>query len=174
MRPEKTSIINEIRTKVKESEFIILANYQGMNVGQMKELRKRLLKQKSRLQVVKNSYFKKAMTDMPDMKLEEKLKIPMAMVTGKGDGVEAARILNDFKKEFNVTSILFGFLYGRRFSESEFEQVIALPSRPVLLGMLAGGLLAPINGMVNVLHQKLSSIVYVLEAIHEAKSKANK
>ena len=172
MRSEKISIVNEIRSRVAGSSFLILTNYKGMKVAQAKELRKRLAKQKSGFHVVKNSYFKKAVSDLPGIKIDEPLDMPLAIVVGQGDGIDTVKALDNFKREFNVCSMEFGFLGGRHWSAAEFGQLIKLPSRITLLGMLAGGLAAPISGLAGVMRQKLASVVYALQAVHELKSKS--
>lgn len=172
MRSEKIAIVNEIRSWVAGSSFLILTNYKGMKVAQIKELRKRLAKQKSDMHVVKNSFFKKAVSDLPGVKIEEAIDKPLAIVFGRGDGIETVKVLDGFKRAFNVASIEFGFLGGRRWSAAEFGQLINLPSRITLLGMLAGGLAAPISGLAGVMRQKLASVVYALQAVHELKSKS--
>jgi len=172
MRPEKIAIVSEIRSKIAGSSFLILANYKGMKVGQIKELRKRLAKQKSFFNVVKNSFFKKAVADMPAYKIDEQLDKPMAIVTGQGDGIDTVKALDGFSKEFKVSSIEFGFLEGRHWSAEEFGQLIKLPPRITLLGMLAGGLAAPLSGLAGVMRQKLASLVYALQAVHELKNKS--
>lgn len=172
MRPEKISIIDEIRSRVAGSSFLILTNYKGMKVGQIMELRKRLIKLKSHFHVVKNSFFKKAVSDLPGIKIDEPLDKPLAIVFGEGDGIETVKTLDNFKREFKVSSIEFGFLGGRHWSAAEFGQLITLPPRITLLGMLAGGLAAPISGLAGVMRQKLASVIYALQAVHDLKSKS--
>ena len=172
MRSEKISIVAEIRSQVKDAAFVLLTNYKGMKVSQIKELRKRLSRKKSEFHVVKNSFLQKALDDLPEMKISEPLVVPLAIVFGPGDGIEAAKILADFKKETNTAVIEGGFLDKRRFSAAEFGELIKLPSRHALLGMLVGGLAAPLSGLVGVMQQKVASVVYVLQAVRELKSKS--
>jgi large subunit ribosomal protein L10 len=173
MRSEKVSIVAEMRAQMTGSTFLILSKYKGMKVAQAKELRKRLVKQKSEFHVVKNSYLKKAAADLPGFQITEDVDIPLAMVVGKGDGIEAAKILDTFARETSVGSIAFGFFGGRRFSAAEFGELVKLPSRTTLLGMLAGALAAPMSGLASVMRQKVASVVYALQAIQELKSKSN-
>lgn len=172
MRSEKIAIVAEIRSQVKNAAFVLLANHRGMKVSQLKDLRKRLAKKKAELHVVKNSFLQKACDDLPGMKINEPLVVPLAIVFGPGDGIEAAKILDDFKKETNTAALEGGFLSARRFSAAEFSELIKLPSRHALLGMLVGGLAAPLSGLVGVMQQKVASVVYVLQAIRELKSKS--
>jgi len=87
--------------------------------------------------------------------------------------IDAVKALDGFKREFNVAAIEFGFLGGRHWSAAEFGELIKLPSRITLLGMLAGGLAAPISGLAGVMRQKLASVIYALQAVHELKSKSD-
>lgn len=173
MRSEKTSIVAEIRAQITGSTFLILSKYKGMKVAQTKELRKRLARHKSEFHVVKNSYLKKAVADLPQMKIEDELNVPLAIIAGKGDGIEAAKIIDNFARETSVGAIAFGFFGGRRFSAAEFGELVKLPSRTTLLGMLAGALAAPMSGLASVMRQKVASVVYALQAIQELKSKSN-
>ncbi len=173
MRPEKISIVEEIRSQVSKSPFLILTNYKGMKVLQAKELRKRLAKQKSHFHVVKNNLFMKAVSSLPGIKIDKPLDKPLGIVFGEGDGIDAVKALDGFKREFNVAAIEFGFLGGRHWSAAEFGELIKLPSRITLLGMLAGGLAAPISGLAGVMRQKLASVIYALQAVHELKSKSD-
>jgi len=174
MRPEKTAIVNEIRSQLTAADFLILTNYKGIKVAQVKELRKRLAKKKAEFHVVKNSFLKKASAGLPGFKMEDELNMPLAIVFGKGDGIVVAKTLADFSKEHNVTSLLFGFLDGRRFSAGEFGELVRLPSRAALLAMLASALASPMSSLATVMHKKLAGLVYVLQAIQELKGKSGK
>lgn len=173
MRSEKVSIVAEIRSQAIASAFLILSRYKGMKVAQIKELRKRLLKQKSEFHVVKNSYLAKALAGLQQMKIETEINVPLAMVIGAGDGIEAAKILAGYAREIGAGSIAFGFYGGRLYSAEEFEELVKLPSRNTLLGMLAGALASPMSGLAGVMRQKVASVVYALQAIQELKSKSN-
>ncbi|MDO9542788.1 MAG: 50S ribosomal protein L10 [Kiritimatiellia bacterium] len=173
MRPDKVSIVNEIRSRIAGVSHLILTNYKGMKVGQAKEMRQRLAKQKSEFYVVKNSYFKKAVSDLPGIKIEEELDFPLAIVFGKGDGLAVAKVIDGFTREYNVAVIAGGFLDGRRFSADEFRQLVKLPPRTTLLGMLAGVLAAPISSLATVMRQKTASVIYALKAVQELKSKSS-
>lgn len=166
-------MVNEIRSWVTGASYLILTNYKGMKVGQIKELRLRLAKQNSAFHVVKNNFFMKAVADMPGMKMAEPPDIPLAIVFGSGDGISIAKLIDDFAQEHKVAAIAGGFLDGRRFSAAEFAQLVKLPSKLELLGMLAGGLAAPVRGLVSVMRQKMASVVYALRAVQELKSKSS-
>ncbi len=85
MRPEKASIVSDLVEKLNRSPFLLVTDYQRMNVDQFGELRNRLGPAGAELRVVKNSFLKRAMTDsgMPDV--ADKLRGQTAIVMGKND-----------------------------------------------------------------------------------------
>lgn len=172
MRSEKTSIIEELRNKVKDSSFLIVADYQGLNVGKTEELKRRLRGVKAQFQVIQNRMFKRVASELKQPGLEKGIAGPSAMVYGKGDVVQAAKVLKDFIKENNLPAIKIGSLQGAVLSADDVQQLANLPSREVLLATLVGTIAAPLTQLVGVLQQKVASVVYVLKAIQEKKEKA--
>ncbi len=172
MRSEKTSIIEELRNKVKDSSFLIVADYQGLNVGKTEELKRRLRGVKAQFQVIQNRMFKRVASELNQPGLEKGILGPSAMVYGKGDVVQAAKVLKDFIKENNLPAIKIGSLQGAVLSADDVQQLANLPSREVLLATLVGTIAAPLTQLVGVLQQKVASVVYVLKAIQEKKEKA--
>jgi len=172
MRSEKTSIIEELRSKVKDSAFLIVADYQGLNVGKTEELKRRLRGVKAQFQVIQNRMFKRVASELKQPGLEKGIAGPSAMVYGKGDVVQAAKVLKDFIKENNLPAIKIGTLQGAVLSAADVQQLANLPSREVLLATLVGTIAAPLTQLVGVLQQKVASVVYVLKAIQEKKEQA--
>ena len=172
MRSEKTSIIEELRSKVKDSAFLIVADYRGLNVGKTEELKRRLHGVKAQFQVIQNRMFKRVASELSQPGLEKGIAGPSAMVYGKGDVVQAAKVLKDFIKENNLPEIKIGSLQGAVLSAADVQQLANLPSREVLLATLVGTIAAPLTQLVGVLQQKVASVVYVLKAIQEKKEQA--
>lgn len=171
MRPEKQSMADEIRTKVKASGFVILADYRGLSVSKTAELKRRLRGAQASLQVVKNRVFKHVVKDLGYEKLDGGLSGPSAMVLGR-DVVGAAKILRDFIKENEKPVIKTGVLQGRVLSADDVKALAALPSREQLLAQMVGTIAAPMSNLVGVLQAKVASLLYVLKAIEEKKAKA--
>jgi large subunit ribosomal protein L10 len=172
MRPEKKSVVDELRTKIGDSSFVILTNYRGLNVLKTEELRRRLRGVRAQFQVIQNSLFRRAAKEIPSFTvLEEKVEGPSAMVYGKGDVVQAARVLREFAGENELPVVTAGALQGTLLTPSDVNELAQLPSREVLLARLVGTIAAPMSQLVGVLRQKVASIVYVLKAIEEKKQK---
>ncbi len=171
LRPEKKAIVEELKSKLGDAVFVILADYRGLTVSKTGELRKRLRGVQAQYQVVQNRMFKHVAKEVrPGM--EDGLKGPSAMVYGKGDVVQAAKILKDFIKENELPVIKLGTLQGVILSKADIEKLATLPSRQVLLQQVVGTIAAPMSQLVGVLQQKVATVLYVLKAVQEKKEKA--
>jgi large subunit ribosomal protein L10 len=171
LRPEKKAIIDELKSKLDEAVFVILADYRGLNVSKTGELRRRLRGVQAQYQVVQNRMFRLVARDVRPG-IEDGLKGPSAMVYGKGDVVQAAKVLKDFIRENEIPVIKIGSLQGVVLSKADIEKLATLPSRLVLLSQLVGTVAAPMSQLVGVLQQKVATILYVLKAVQEKKEKA--
>jgi len=164
MRPEKASIVSELTEKMKKSAFVLVADYQHMNVGHFGVLRNRLVPVGAEMHVVKNSFLKRAMADSGFPDVGEKLTGQTAVVTGEKDVAPVAKILKAFAAEFKTTALKIGLIDRAIVSTAEVEQLADLPSREVLLGQLLGLLLAPATRLVRVLNEPASAFARLLNA----------
>lgn len=172
MRPEKKSIGAELTTKVQGSGYIFIADYKGLSVAKTSELRKRLKGANAKVQVVKNRVFRHVLKGAGVTGLDGSLKGASAMVYGSGDPVAAAKVLQVFIKENEKPTIKIGTLQGSVLSASDVAALAAMPSREIMLGKVVGTIAAPMSQLVGVLNQKVASLLYVLKAIEDKKSKA--
>src|ERR1700676_114512 len=164
MRPEKASIVSELTEKMKKSAFVLVADYQRMNVGHFGELRNRLVPVGAEMHVVKNSFLKRAMADSCFPDVGEKLTGQTAVVTGGKDVAPVAKILKAFAAEFKTTALKIGLIDRAIVSTAEVEQLADLPSREVLLAQLLGLFLAPATRLVRVLNEPASAFAKLLNA----------
>lgn len=170
MRPEKQAMLNEIRDRVEDSVFVILADYANMNVQTGQELRGKLREVDAEFHVVKNRLFQHIASDVGGEKLKERLTGRTAMVTGRGEVTDVARILRDFLKEKQVPTLKMGALEGAFLSESDLKELADMPSQEEMRAKLLGTLQAPMSQTVGVLNQKLCSLLYVLKAAEAKKA----
>jgi len=172
MRPEKKSIYDEINTRVSDSEYLLVAEYKGLKVDQISDLRRQLRKGGARMQVVKNRLMRLIARGKGWDKIEPSLKGQSAIVTGK-DIVRAAKTLKEFKGTSGLPQVKAGYMGDVYLSSAQVDALADLPPREVLLGQVVGTVAAPLSRLVGVLQQKVSSIVYVLKAIEDKKKAAN-
>lgn len=170
MRPGKKAIFDEVRRDLDSAGFVILADYRGMNVESMSDLRGRLCKLDGRLQVVKNSIFSRVADDLGWDIHDNCMDGPTMMVTGQGDVVLTAKELKSFVKETGMPALKGGVLGARAVSADEVNAMADMPSRETMLGMFVGTVAAPMTQMVGVLNQKVLTLLYVLKAVADKKS----
>ena len=170
MRPEKTTIVGEIDRQVAQSSFVFIADYQGLRVDQLSNLRAQLKGVGAEFHVVKNRLFKRIAGERNWEGLDSSLRGPSAMVVGT-DVVEAAKVLRRFATENKeMPAVKAGVLGNAVITKSDFVHLAELPSRGTLLSMFMGTLVAPARGLVSVLNAKVGSIVSVLKAVQDKKS----
>jgi large subunit ribosomal protein L10 len=170
MRPEKKSMVEELRGHIEKAEFIILADYRGLTVEQLAELRSLLRPLGTSLSVIKKSLFKRAAEAQDWKELEGLLEGPIAIAFGEGDICAAAKILKTFGKNTQLPAVKGGRLGQDSLSITDMEEIASLPPRLALLSSLVRTIAAPPTQLAGVLYQKLSSLVYVLKAIEEKKT----
>ena len=165
MRAEKQNISAEYITRLNSSPFFIVVDYQGLKVGPITELRKRLSKAGAELHVVKNSIFRIAAKEagVADM-VGSELSGQLAVVTGRQDVSNAAKVLKTFSAEFEEPKFKFGFLNNQRLEGKELLVLADLPPIEVLRGKLLGVLNAPATRLVQMLNTPASMLARVLQA----------
>jgi large subunit ribosomal protein L10 len=172
MRPEKTSLVAEIGERIRDAEFAMLVDYRGLTVDKLTELRQQLRQQKSKLMVVPNRFLGIAAGAQGVQGLAPCLEGPTALVTGRGDVTEVAKVLAAYAKGNPLLKIKGGVIGRTAIPAADVESLAKLPARPVMLGMAVGTIAAPMMGLVGVLNQKVCSLLYVLQAIEKKKGGA--
>lgn len=143
-RPEKTAVVDEIRSKLDDSDAAVLTEYRGLTVTQLAELRGALRPSGTEYKVFKNSLARRAVEAAGLTELTPLLEGPVAIAFVHGDAVVAAKALRDFGRA-NPALILKGGLLGPRvLTGAEVESLAEIEPRDVLLARLAGGFQAPL------------------------------
>jgi large subunit ribosomal protein L10 len=171
MRPEKESIARELKEKVEAASFFILADYQGLNVTETETLRGKLVEADARMMVIRNRQFKHVLKEMKVEGVDGGLNGPTALFYGDGDVVEVSKVLKSFARTTQKPVVKLGLLEGRIISADDVNELATLPSLDQLRSSLVGTLAAPMTQLAGVFNQKLASLVYVLKAAEEKKSK---
>jgi large subunit ribosomal protein L10 len=139
---EKVAAVAELKERFETSNGAVLANYRGLTVAQLAELR-RVLNGHASFAVVKNTLTKIAATEagVADQ-LGDLLTGPSAIAFVRGDVVEAAKGLREFAKANPALEIKGGIIDGKSMTPAEINRLADLESRDVLLAMLAGAMKA--------------------------------
>ncbi len=164
MRAEKQFISQEYLGRLNNSPFFIVVDYQGLKVGPITELRKRLNKAGAEMHVVKNSIFRIAAKDAGIADLGGPLTGQLAVVTGQRDVSAAAKVVKTFSSEFEKPKIKFGFLNNQRLEAATVVQLADLPSLDVLRAKLVGLLNTPATRLVQMINTPGSQLARVIKA----------
>ena len=141
----KQLVIDEITKHTKESATIVLFEYRGLTVTEMTELRKKLRATGSDIKVYKNTLVKRALDGL-SINVDEHLNGPKAMAFGS-DAIAPIKVLSDFAKTHKALELRVGFVDGNVADAAMLSQLASIPSRQVLLTMLAGGLIGVVRDL---------------------------
>ncbi|NLV91564.1 MAG: 50S ribosomal protein L10 [Firmicutes bacterium] len=171
-RADKVAAVAEIKENLSRSQGAVLADYRGLNVKQVTELRRQLREAGVEYKVVKNTLTIIAAKELGLDDLSQYLVGPTAIAFGYEDPVAPAKVLSDFAKDNKALELKAGVLNGEVIGLDEVKALAELPSREQLLAQVLRGMQAPIAGMVNVLQGTIRNFVYALEAIRKQKEEA--
>lgn len=141
----KKQIVTEIAEKLEKSKSTIIADYRGLNVKQMNELRKQLREADVEFQVLKNTLTRRAAEKAGVSELNEHLNGPTAVAFSYEDVVAPAKIIHGFAKENKELEIKGGLLEGKAVNIDQIKELAELPSYEGLLSMLLSVLQAPVR-----------------------------
>ncbi len=136
---EKKIIVSEIVDNIKNSESVILFQYQGLSVSEMTELRNKLNEVGARVRIYKNTLLKRALDDLK-INMDDFLAGPNAMLFGS-TLLEPIKIIADYAKDHDKLNIRVGIISGDLADIGTIKEYASIPSREGLLTMLAGGMI---------------------------------
>ncbi|MET0276196.1 MAG: 50S ribosomal protein L10 [Acidimicrobiia bacterium] len=164
-RPEKVAVVEEIRTKVAESDATVLTEYRGLKVHELAELRAALRPSGTEYKVFKNTLARRAM-DAPELgDVVSLLEGPVAIAFVKGDPAGAAKALRDFQKINPALVLKGGVLSGKVIAPTEIDALAELPSREVLLAQIAGAFQAPLVKAAGLFQALPRNLAYGVKAL---------
>ena len=171
VRPEKAAAVAEIAEAFRGSSAAVLTEYRGLSVKQISDLRV-ALGADTTYAVVKNTLTKIAAADAGVTGIDALLVGPTAVAFIQGEPVQAAKALRDFAKANPVLIVKGGVMDGRTISPEEIAKLASLESREVLLGKMAGALLASLSNAVYLFNAPLAQAARVVGAL-QAKAEAD-
>lgn len=136
---EKKLVVSEIIDNIKNSESVILFQYQGLSVAEMSELRNKLKEVNSTIKIYKNTLLKRALDEI-NIDMNEFLEGPNAILFGSSL-LEPIKIISEYAKDHDKLDIRVGIISGDVASLDVIKDYASIPSREGLLTMLAGGMI---------------------------------
>lgn len=173
----KQRYVEETAAAVRSRREVVVARYgplekdtaEGVPMGMLQELRRRLRKTGCRLRIIRNRLARRALKQAgPDLEwMAEEISGPSALVWAEreADPAEVCRILQEFSREHRAFQVRAAFWEGRRLGAADVAAISGLPPRPGLLAMLASGLQAPLAAMATSLAAPLAGLSGSLEAL---------
>ncbi|HEY1764373.1 MAG TPA: 50S ribosomal protein L10, partial [Opitutaceae bacterium] len=138
MRAEKKYLIDEVQTHLKKSDYVILANFNGVTVSDAAELRTKLAAEKAEYHVVKNSSLRVAAKSLGLPDLDSALLGPTAIVVGGRNSAGVAKILKQFFKERQKVEVKAAVLGKKLISSKDVERLADMPSLEILRAQFLG------------------------------------
>lgn len=161
---------------LKKTENFLLIKLDRITHQNLENLRKELKKSNSKIKVVKNTLFEKALNFIKDNQLIKDLKktfLPLtektALITFSNDWITGLKKINEYINKEKTLNFRFGILEKNLYSDKELAKLALLPSREELLGKIIGSMKAPINRLIYSMKFNTNKLVYVLKE----KSKSN-
>lgn len=166
LRQDKERIVRELADRLKSSEALLVADYRGLTMPEIDELRTKLLGSGARFTVVKNTLTRLAAEQAGVKELLDLIDGPtaIAFIDADGDPAAAAKILNDTARATDVLVIRGGLLEGDAVSDVEIKRLATLPPAEVLRAQFAGTAASPLTTVVGLFTAPLRDLVNVLDA----------
>lgn len=166
----KSQKIEYYKKQFENAKVAVVADYRGLTVEEITELRRNLQKENADLTVTKNTLCKVATKGTNFENIAELMQGPTAIAFGFGDEVHAAKILSKFIKENKKGEILGAVLEGKVMSADEAKKLASMPSREELYAKMLGSINSPASGIVYSVNGVMSALVRAIDAV--AKTKA--
>ena len=169
---DKKALVAEVAEVAAKAQSVVAAEYRGLTVGQMTELRAKARAKGVYMRVVKNTLARKALAGTSFESVGPKLKGPLVLAFSKDDPGAAARVVKDFAKANEKLVATLVSLGGEVFPGKDLERVASLPTREQALAMLMGVMKAPIQKLASTLAAAPSKLVRTLAAVRDQKQAA--
>jgi large subunit ribosomal protein L10 len=165
-KEQKEHVVEELTARLKAADTLLVADYRGLTMPQIDDLRTRLLASGAKFTVTKNTLTRRAAEAAGADALLALLEGPtaIAFLEAHGDMVAAAKALADSAKETKVLEIRGGVMSGRAMTADEVESLATLPPADVLRGQVLGAIVAPLSSIAALFAAPLQNLVGLIDA----------
>lgn len=162
-RQQKEEIVTQLKEKLAGAKSVVFADYRGLTMKQLSDLRKNLREVGGEFTITKNALLKLA---LPSSHLQvPTLEGPTATLIAYDDEISPIKLLVKTIEGSGVGKVKLGFLGQQLLDEAKILQLASLPSKDELRAKTVGVLVAPLQGMVGVLRGNLRNLAYALDQI---------
>lgn len=166
-REQKTAVVKELASELKDATAIFAVDYRGISVPQAAELRAGLRDADTRFRIVKNRLTLRAAEAAGTDVLKDHLSGPTALALVKGDAALAAKTLRRLGSEWELLDYKGGLMDGEELDPDSFTAIAVLPGREALNAQLAGVVASPLTGLVRGLGSMIQGLALQLGQIAE-------
>jgi large subunit ribosomal protein L10 len=163
-REAKAVVIDDVSAQLAQAQSVILAEYRGLDVANITELRKKARDAGVYLRVLKNTLVRRSVAGTPFEMLADKMVGPLIYGIST-DPVAAAKVMNDFAKANEVFVIKAGAMPNYLMDAAGVKALASMPSRDELLSKLLGTMQAPVAQFVRTLNEVPSKFVRTVAAL---------
>jgi len=165
-KEDKARVVAELTDRLRSADTLIVADYRGLTMPQIDDLRGKLLEHGAKFTVVKNTLTRRAAKDAGADALLTLLEGPsaIAFIEADGDMVAVAKALADSARDTKVLAIRGGILAGREISADDVDELSKLPPLEILRGQVIGAVIAPLNQLVALVNAPLQNLYGLIEA----------
>ena len=165
-KQQKQRVVEELTERLRETQTLIVADYRGLTMPQIDNLRSELLKHGARFRVVKNTLTRRAAEAAGADAVLALLEGPtaIAFLETDGDPVAVAKALGAAARETRVLEVKGGLLDGRSISAADVENLAKLPPLEQLRGQVLGAVTAPLYTIVGLFTAPLQNLVGLIDA----------
>jgi large subunit ribosomal protein L10 len=171
-RPEKTAVVEEIRSKLEGADAAVLTEYRGLGVRALAQLRGSLRPTNTEYKVFKNRLARRAAEEAGLTDLLPLLEGPVAIAFVHGDAVPAAKALRDFGRTNPDLVVKGGLLGPRLLTAAELAELADIPPREQLLAILAGGFQAPLTKAAGLFQAFTRNFAYGVQALIDQRAES--
>jgi large subunit ribosomal protein L10 len=169
---DKKTLVAEVSAVAAKAQSVVAAQYRGLTVAQMTDLRSKARASGVYVRVVKNTLARRALAGSSFECIGPVLKGPLVLAFSQADPGAAARVVKAFAKDNDklvATAISLG---GQLYPSKDLDRVASLPTREQALSVLMGTMKAPIQKLVGTLAATPSKLVRTLAAVRDQKQAA--
>ncbi len=169
---DKKAVVEEVAAIAAKAHSAVAAEYIGLTVGEMTELRKAARESGVYLRVVKNTLTRRALAGTEFECMQEGLVGPLLVAFSMEDPGCAARVINDFSKEHDKLVAKLVSIGGQLYDASELKRLSSLPNRDQAISMLMSVMKAPVEKFVRTLAEPHAKLVRTVAAVKDQKQAA--
>lgn len=168
-RQQKEESVVKLTEKLGRAKAVVFADYKGLNMKQLSDLRDKLREVQGEFSITKNTLLEHALPGSNFQTPVTDLTGPTATLFAYDDEISPIKILVKALKDAAIGKVKTGFLGSTSLDEAKILQLATLPSKDELRAKTVGVLAAPLQGMVSVLQGNLRNLVYALSEIQKQK-----